>query len=319
MQHFVPSGNVKAARPYRACVLDRIDFDSDADPVHGQVRYSPIKSLWWTGMATGWVVLGTAHFSASAVLVFLGLTAVTLCLGHSLGMHRLLIHGAFETPKWVERMLITLGTLVGLGGPFTMMFNHDLRDWAQRKPACHPFLSHQSGIVRDFWWQLHCKLDLTHPPEFQYPPELSQDRFYRALQSKSMLAQLPLAMVLFALGGWGWVAWGVCGRVTISILGHWLVGYFAHTTGQRDWHLDGASTQGFNLPGLGLITFGECWHNNHHAFPGSARLGIRSDQFDPGWWVLRAMQGIGLAWAVQTPETLPVRDNLFPLEDGRCS
>lgn len=102
-------------------------------------------------MALGWAVLGTLHFSVSAVAVFLILTAITLCLGHSLGMHRKLIHHAFETPKWVERCLVYLGTLVGLGGPFTMMYAHDIRDWAQRKPACHDFLSHGQGVVTDFW------------------------------------------------------------------------------------------------------------------------------------------------------------------------
>ena len=261
-------------------------------------------------MLLGWLVAGTIHFSASAVVVCVVLTAVTLCLGHSLGMHRMLIHGAFRAPQWLAKTLVYLGTLTGLGGPRTMMFTHDIRDWAQRKPACHPFLSHQSGILRDFWWQLHCKLHLSAPPCFHYPPHLTQDRFYRMLQATSMLQQVPLGVALFMLGGWGWVAWGICARVTVSIFGHWLVGYFAHNSGQRDWHLEGASTQGYNLPGLGLITFGECWHNNHHAFPGSARLGIRRGQFDPGWLVLRAMHRLGLAEDIQTPETMPARANL---------
>ncbi|MEM7058708.1 MAG: acyl-CoA desaturase [Pseudomonadota bacterium] len=315
MQHFVPPKEFKAPAPYRAGVLDRIDFDGAADPVEGQVHYSPVKSIWWSGMFLAWVTLGTVYFSWAAVAVFLNLTAVTLCLGHSLGMHRKLIHQAFESPKWVERCLVYLGTLVGLGGPKTMMFTHDIRDWAQRKPACHDFLSHKRGILTDFWWQLHCKLHLTRAPEFQYPAELTKDRFYRVLQASSMLQQLPLALVLFALGGWGWVAWGICGRVAISIFGHWLVGYFAHNGGQRDWHLEGASTQGFNLPHLGLITFGECWHNNHHAFPGSAKLGLGRGQTDPGWIVLQVMQRLGLAWAIQTPQTMPARDNLMPLGD----
>ena len=312
MQHFRPSN--RAHEPYRPGVLDRIDFHGDADPVRGQVRWSPLKSLWWTVMALGWAVLGTLHFSVSAVAVFLVLTAITLCLGHSLGMHRKLIHHAFETPKWVERCLVYLGTLVGLGGPFTMMYTHDIRDWAQRKPACHDFLSHRRGILTDFWWQIHCKLYLDRPPEFHYPDLLTEDRFYRSLQATSMLQNLLVAIALFAIGGWGWVAWGVCGRVTVSIFGHWLIGYFAHNRGQRDWHLEGASTQGFNVPHLGLITFGECWHNNHHAFPGSARLGLARGQIDPGWIVLQAMRNFGLAWAIQTPQTLPGRANLMRIE-----
>ena len=306
MKHF------KEPTGYEPGLFERIDFDGPGDACAGEVRWSALKSLWWTGMALGWFTLGTVYFSWSAVAVFLITSAVTLCLGHSLGMHRLLIHGSFETRPWVKRLFIWLGTLTGLGGPQTMMFTHDIRDWAQRKPACHPFLSHQSGILRDFWWQLHCKLHLSNEPEFHYPAFLRRERFYRWLQASSMAQQPPLAVVLFAMGGWGWVAWGICARVTVSIFGHWLVGWFAHNQGARDWHLEGVSTQGFNLR-LGIITFGESFHNNHHAFPGSAKLGIAPGQVDPGWWVLRALEGVGLAWNIQTPETLPERANLRAL------
>ena len=292
-------------------IMDRMDLGGPGSPVAGRVRWSPVKSLWWSGMTAAWLTAGVAHFSLSAVVVFIVLCAVTLCLGHSLGMHRMLIHGAFETPKWLERLLVYLGTLVGLGGPFTMMSNHDMRDWAQRSPECHPFLAHRAGIVRDFWRQLHCKLDLALPPAFRFPEVLTGDRFYCFIQATSMAQQLPLALALYAIGGWGWVAWGVCGRVSVSIFGHWIVGYFAHNKGFQDWRLEGVSTQAYNIPRLGLITFGECWHNNHHAFPGSAKLGLKPGQFDPGWLVVQALQGLGLARNVQTPESLPPRANLL--------
>ena len=120
-------------------------------PVSGDVHWSPIKSLWWSAMTALWLTVGVVHFSMSAMMAFAALSALTLCLGHSIGMHRKLIHGAFDTSRRTERALIYLGTLVGLGGPFTMMANHDMRDWAQRSPACHAFLSHRRGLVRDFW------------------------------------------------------------------------------------------------------------------------------------------------------------------------
>ena len=299
-----------AAESHTAGLFERIDFDGDADPAVGRVSWSPVKSLWWTGMTLGWLTLGTIFFSPSALLVFVTLSAVTLCFGHSLGMHRKLIHNSFDSPKWLERLFVYLGTLVGLGGPFTMMFTHDIRDWAQRSPDCHDFLAHKRGILTDFWWQLHCKLHLSREPQFHYPQELHGDPFYRALQATSMLQQLPLAVLLFALGGWGWVAWGVCARVSVSIFGHWFIGYFAHNNGAQEWRLNGASAQGYNLKHLGLITFGECWHNNHHAFPGSAKLGLKQGQFDPGWIVLQALDWCGLAWNFQTPESLPKRKNL---------
>ena len=297
-------------------LFDRIEAAPQASPIQGVVRWSPRKSLWWTGMATGWAILGTLYFSWSAVLVFLAFTAMTLCLGHSIGMHRKLIHCGFESPPWVEKGLVYLGTLVGLGGPFTMMHTHDMRDWAQRQSRCHDFLSHQRGIVRDFWWQLHCKLYLDVPPTYRYPGRVAQSRFYRWLERTAMLQQVPPAIGLFALGGWGWVAWGICGRVAISIFGHWIVGYFAHNRGQRDWHVQGAAVQGHNVGHLGLITFGECWHNNHHAFPESARLGLRPGQTDPGWLVLKAMARLGLVSGLKQPGDLPDRPELMAIKEA---
>lgn len=288
----------------------RIDMAVAGDARKGRVRWSPLKSLWWSGMTAAWLLLGNLYFSWSAVAVFLVLSALTLCLGHSLGMHRLLIHRAYKAPRWLERVLVYLGTLVGLGGPFTMMQTHDLRDWAQRRSACHAFLCHRSTLLKDFWWQLHCDLQLDAPPAYRVPAALGDDRFYRLLQSTSMLQQIPPALILLALGGWGWVAWGICGRVAVSMFGHWIVGHFAHRCGPRDWHVAGAAVQGHNLPWLGLITFGECWHNNHHAFPGSARLGLRPNQFDPGWRVLLLLERLGLVWDLKTPNFLPVRREL---------
>jgi len=289
---------------------ESVDSRISADPNIGFVSWSAPKSLWWLAMTVTWCWFAPSTVSVSAVIVFLVTTALTLCLGHSLGMHRKLIHHAFDCPKWFERICVYLSTLVGLGGPFTMMRTHDTRDWAQRLPQCHPFLSHQNSIIKDFYWQLHCKLHLSHPPSLRYPDAVQHDRFYQFLQATSLLQQALFGLVLFKLGGWAWVVWGVCARVSISVFGHWLIGYFAHNNGHRCWHLDGVAVQGYNINGLGLITFGECWHNNHHAFPGSAQLGLENNQSDPGWLVLMALKRIGLVWNIRTPNSLEHRKNL---------
>jgi stearoyl-CoA desaturase (delta-9 desaturase) len=101
--------------------------------------------------------------------------------------------------------------------------------------------------------------------------------------------------------------------VTVSLIGHWLVGYSAHNLGPRDWHLRGHAVQGHNVPRIGLLTMGESWHNNHHAFPGSARLGLSPAQPDPGWWALRVLHALGLAWNIKLPADLPERPELVPL------
>lgn len=279
----------------------------------GVVKWSPSKSIFFSVMAAGWLIGGTIYFSWAAVAAFLLLCGLTLCFGHSLGMHRKLIHQSFDCPDACEKTGVWLGTLVGLGGPFTMMRTHDLRDWAQRQARCHPFFSHQSAMLHDAWWQIHCKLHLEHPPGFAFPKHMQQSRFYRFIEATSLAQQLVLAGPLFLLGGWGFVFWGICGRVTISILGHWFIGYHAHNAGHRDWHVDGAAVQGHNVRYCGLITFGECWHNNHHAFPGSARLGLEHGQTDPGWWVLKGLERVGIVSRLIEPKDLPARPELRPM------
>ena len=92
--------------------------------------------------------------------------------------------------------------------------------------------------------------------------------------------------------------------------GHWLVGYFAHNRGPQTWHVEGAGVQGYNVRYCGLVTMGEAWHNNHHAYPASARLGLGPGEADPGWWVLLALSRLGLVWDLKTPDVLPDRPSL---------
>ncbi len=287
-------------------MAEAIGTDANA----GCVVWAPAKSLWTSGMALGAVIGGPMYFCWSAFLLFLATAAVTICLGHSLGMHRKLIHHAFACPRWLERLFVYLGTLVGMAGPFGMIRQHDIRDWAQRKTTCHPFLAHRNPIWRDAWWQLHCELKLERPPTLLIEPPVRDDMFYRLIDRTYMLQQVPWALLFLTLGGISWVIWGICVRITLSLIGHWLVGYFAHNNGPRTWHIEGAGVQGYNVGYVSLLTMGESLHNNHHAFPGSARLAHERGELDPGWWVLRALRRLGLVWNVHTPSDLPPRHSL---------
>lgn len=287
----------------------------DTNPVEGRVCWRPVKSLWYTvhlGLATYAVV---AAFSFSAAATAGVLTAATLCVGHTVGLHRLLIHRSFRCPRWLEYCLVGIGVLVGMGGPRRMLYMHDIRDWSQRHPDCHDFFIHRRGVVTDWFWNLHCELQLSSPPEFCVEPRVADSSVYRIMDRCWMLMQLPVAVLLFAVGGWAWVLWGISFRIALSLTGHWLVGYLAHNVGRRDWHVDDAAVQGYNVVGLGLITMGEAWHNNHHAFPESARLGIESGQTDAGWLFIRILKSLGLAWDVQTPAVLPPRRELRYIGD----
>jgi fatty-acid desaturase len=290
-----------------------VDAD-DTDGVEGVVRWKAGKSLWISTMTIVGLLGGPFFFSWSALAVFVVMSAVTVCLGHSLGMHRRLIHRSYDCPLWLERFFVYCGTLVGMAGPYGMIRQHDIRDWAQRKPHCHPYLAHRSSMLRDGFWQLHCEIVLAHRPELVMERRVRDDRFYQFIERTWMAQQLPWAVLFFAIGGMPWLVWGIALRVAACVTGHWLVGYFAHNRGPRSWHVDGAGVQGYNVPYCSLITMGEAWHNNHHAFPGSARLGVREGELDPGWWVLSALRRVGLVWNVKTPETLPYRPNLVVLE-----
>ena len=93
------------------------------------------------------LTLGPLHFSWDAFVVFLALSAITLCAGHSVGYHRRLVHRSFKCAKWLERLLVWTGAAVGMGGPLWTIRTHDTRDWAQRQPHCHDFLAHRRGLL----------------------------------------------------------------------------------------------------------------------------------------------------------------------------
>lgn len=276
----------------------------------GRVVWEPVRSVWFTCMAVGGIVGGALTFSWPAFLLFVATTAAVLLLGHSLGMHRKLVHDSFNCPRWLEYLLVWCGTQVGLAGPLSMVRTHDLRDFAQRLPDCHDFLAHRRGFLVDAWWQLHCELKLEDPPRIDVESRISDDRFFRFLERTWMWHHLLVALLFFAAGGWGFVFWGVCARVKAGVFGHWLVGYFAHNHGRMHHEVVGAAVQGRNVPLVSLLTMGECWHNNHHAFPGSARLGIHTGEWDPGWWVLLALRRAGLVSALRLPGDLPGRPEL---------
>ncbi len=291
----------------------RVD-GTGADPCLGTVRLDWPKTLWNGAMIAGTIA---ALFVATwqAVAMSLVLTYATLLVGHSVGMHRMMIHRTFKAKPWLARTLIYLGTLVGVSGPSGIIRIHDTRDWAQRGAFCHDFFAHRAGFWQDLAWNLFYRFEFARPPLVTIEPEIADDPFTRFLDATWRWQQLPLAVLLYAAGGWPFVLWGVCARVLVSTAGHWSVTYFCHNPHLSPhpgrWLVEGAGIQAANLPGLGLLTYGECWHNNHHAFPESARIGLEPGQTDPGWWVIRAFERAGLVYSVGIPRPVAARDDLI--------
>ena len=276
----------------------------------GKVQWSPPRSLWMLGMTASALLLAPIYVTPSAVLLWLSTSAVTLCLGHSIGLHRLVIHQSLEAPRWFERLLAYLGTLVGMAGPLGMIRLHDTRDWAQRQAECHDLHAHRAPLLRDAWWQMHCRLELAHPPTFKLETRLRDDTVLRFLERTWMAQQIPWALLFWWIGGLPWLVWGVPVRIAVGVTGHWLVGHITHRHGPQGWSVDDVAVQGHDLPAAALITFGEGWHGNHHAWPESARLGVEPGQHDPGWWVLLALRRAGLVWGLKEPSMLVPREGL---------
>lgn len=298
-----------AADPYK---VNSLVLKPETSPVTGSVRWDPIRSLWNGFMLSAALILGPLYATWDAFAIFLALSAITLCTGHSVGYHRRLVHRSFKCPKWLERILVWMGAAVGMGGPLWTIRTHDTRDWAQRQPDCHDFLAHRHGLLKDGFWNLHCRLVLDHPPGFDPGTGISDDLFYRFLERTWMWHQIPIGLVLFILGGWPWVVWGVFVRVAACTTMHWFISYFAHTRGPQSWTVDGAGVQAHDVPIAAIPTMGESWHNNHHAFPASARHGLYPGQPDPGFRFIQLMEMLGLAWDVQTPDKLPPRPGITP-------
>lgn len=297
-----------ASNHYQNPRIDRPNAIANA--VDGKVRLDHRK-LAWLGSMTILGTFGAAlTISVEAVVLFVLFTGATLCFGHSLGMHRRFIHRAYDCPKWLEVFWVHLGTLVGIAGPFGMLHTHDLRDWAQRQKACHDYFSHGEVWYKDAYWQLLCSINMPQHPDIVIEPEIADDPIYKLMERTWMWQQLPWAVLFYWIGGWGFVCWGIGTRVLVSNIGHWLIGYFAHNVGHRSWHVDGAAVQGHNIRWTSILTMGECWHNNHHAFPFSAKLGLEPGQWDLGWWFLLLFEKLGLVKNLRVPTIQDQRKEL---------
>ena len=291
----------------------RVD-GTGANALHGRAVLDWPKLLWNFGHITTALILAPMLFSWAALLLFLFLTYGSLLIGHSVGMHRMMIHRSFTTPRWLEYTLVYIGVLVGVAGPFGILRVHDLRDWAQRQPAAHDYFTHRRWLLVDLLWQLAYRFEYENPPRFVIEASKADDGFYRFLEATWRLHQIPLAVLLYYIGGWPFVVWGICLRVSVSVIGHWTITYYCHSPstghGPGRWHVDGAGVQASNLPGLGYLTYGECWHNNHHAFPESARIGLEEGEADPAWWMISLMQRAGLAYLVKMPRSQDARGDI---------
>ena len=249
---------------------------------------------WLTGSLVfifhGFAVWALFEFSWINLFTFLLLWWVAGSLGVGVGFHRLMTHRGFKVPVWLERTLAVLGMLALQGSPIAWVTTHRLHhsftetDNDPHSPRKGTFWSHMGWIFMGTS-QWHSKATIK-----RYVPDLLKDKFITRLSSVYWLTVVVLGVVLFAIGGWPMVLWGVFLRTVFNWHTTWLVNSATHIWGTRRFETRDDST---NNGLIAVLTFGEGWHNNHHAYPTSARHGLVWYEFDQNWITIKLMEKFG--------------------------
>lgn len=245
--------------------------------------------LFMAGIHVG-AVAAFAWFSWSGFFTMLALYVVT-GLGITVGYHRLLSHRAFQTTPFLTRVFATMGSLSLQGGPLRWVADH----------RQHHFHSDSEGdphdIKRGFFFAHMGWLFYVLPKQHDdrriraRTRDLNQDPYLVWLEEHDFLPGLAVGGLLLLLGGISLFLWGFCFRLALLYHSTWLVNSACHTWGYRSYKF----ATGTNNWLVALLAFGEGWHNNHHAWPASARQGLKSWELDVSWMLIRLLKKLKLA------------------------
>ncbi|MBE9080477.1 fatty acid desaturase [Romeria aff. gracilis LEGE 07310] len=269
----------------------------------GPAQTSPVQTSWVSiGFFTAvhaLALLAIPFFSWSALGVAVLLHWLTGSIGICLGYHRLLTHRSFRVSKGLEYAIAIIGALAIQGGPIFWVAGHRQHHAHTEDNEKDPY-----SARKGFWWSHMGWLFQLKPRVFdreiyqKTAPDLARDPFYQWLDRYFLLLQIPLGILLYALGGWSFVVYGLFVRAVALWHSTWLINSATHIWGDRAFD---SADNSRNLWWAALLTYGEGWHNNHHAYPKVAKAGWRWWQVDPTWWAIRALQTLGLAKKVVMP------------------
>ena len=253
-------------------------------------RFNWINILFLSGLHIGALcALLPSNFSWAAVGLAIFLHWVTGGLGITLGFHRLVSHRSFQTPKWLEYFLVFCGTLACQGGPVEWIGMHRIHH-LHSDLETDPHDSNQGFWWSHLGWMLHYVPAESEIPRFT--KDIADDPVYQFVQKYFVLLQVALGVLLFLLGGWSFVVWGIFVRLVVVYHCTWLVNSATHKFGYRTYESGDKST---NCWWVALLVYGEGWHNNHHAFQYSARHGMQWWEIDITWMTIQLLQALGLA------------------------
>lgn len=237
-------------------------------------------------------------FSWKALVFALLMWWMAESLGIGMGFHRLLTHRGYKTPKWMEYCLTVCGTLALQGGPIGWVATHRLhhqnsdKEGDPHSPRDGGFWAHMGWIITGD--AIHNKTTELLP----YVPDLRKDKFMIWISKWHWVPMVVLAVGALVLGGWRYLMWGVFLRTVVGLHATYLVNSATHMWGSRRFLTGDTSTNNF---WVAILSFGEGWHNNHHAHPQSARHGLAWYEFDLNWYGIFALRTLGLAWDVKLP------------------
>jgi len=235
-------------------------------------------------------------FTWKALIATVFLYWVATGLGISMGYHRLHTHRSYKVPRWMEYFFAVCGTLTLEGGPIFWTAIHRIHHQRSDQPG-------DPHSPREGAWWAHVGWILVGETKHnntmllgKYAPDLAKDRFYVWLNNYHWVPNVALAVLLYAVGGLPFLLWAGFFRIVFGLHATWLVNSATHMWGGRRFATRDDSRNNW---WVALISFGEGWHNNHHAHPTSARHGLAWYEFDPSWLQIKLLKALGLAKSIQ--------------------
>ncbi|HRC44683.1 MAG TPA: fatty acid desaturase [Nitrospira sp.] len=245
------------------------------------------------------------YFTWKALWVALALHWLAVGWGISLGYHRLHTHRGYKCPQWFEYFLAVCGSLTLEGGPIFWVATHRIHHQKSDQPG-------DPHSPRDGAWWAHIGWILLGEAKHnntklmaKYAPDLAKHKFYVWLNNWHWVPLTLVGLALLAWGGLSMVLWGICLRVVFGLHATWAVNSATHMWGSRRFRTRDDSRNNW---WVALLTFGEGWHNNHHAHPVSARHGLAWYEFDPTWLTLKLMRAVGFVRNIQVAKVNSVLD-----------
>ncbi|MBV9610767.1 MAG: fatty acid desaturase, partial [Acidobacteria bacterium] len=225
--------------------------------------FSPVTTFFMLMFHVG-AVAALFMFSWKALALAIALLYIAGSLGIGMSYHRLLTHRGYKTYKWVEYFLTVCGTLALEGGPIFWVATHRMHhqntdvEGDPHSPRDGGFWAHMGWILTG--QPMHNKLAGLLP----YVPDLRKDKFLSWISEWHWASNVVLGVILMIIGGWQYVCWGVFLRTVVGLHATWLVNSATHMWGTQRFDTGDTSTNSF---WVAMLTFGEGWHNNHHAHP----------------------------------------------------